>query len=106
MRMVVHARLRDEGDASAELAVSLRDDARVFVPGHYFIGVAINVQQRDVRSGEWREIVHGILGVSASLLIRFETVSSEHELPIAIASLALPEAARPAFEIAHGGVSV
>jgi len=105
VRVVVDAGLGDDDDFATEFFVALFDEARVFVDGHGFIGVAGDMQQRDFGFGEWFEIVDGIEFVRERLFFR-QAVDFQAALPITCRAFALAFAAGPAFEIADGCVVV
>ena len=49
MRVMADARLADQFYFPAELLVTFGEDAGVFLPRHYRVRVAINVEQRHTR---------------------------------------------------------
>src|SRR5438067_9389633 len=60
VRVMFTSGFRDEQDVAAELAITLRNHSRIFVPGHDFIGVAIDMKQGDLGCRQRSEIVHRI----------------------------------------------
>ena len=51
--MMLHARLRNQRDVAAQFLVTLRDDARVLIPRHDLVRIAVDVEQRHLRRRKW-----------------------------------------------------
>jgi hypothetical protein len=52
MRMMTNAGFGNQSDRTAQLAITISDQAGVFLPGNHIIGFAIHMQQGDFRGGK------------------------------------------------------
>ena len=100
------AGLGDQRDVAAELAITLGDHARVLVPGHHVVGIAVDVQQRHLGLGQRLPDCRPDSSVGQRFGFVREAVAFQDQLPVAGAALAFALAARPALEVADGRVRV
>jgi hypothetical protein len=106
VRVVSDARLMEDLDLAAQLAVTGLDEGGVLGHGHHLIGVADDMKEGDPRLGEGYEGVHRVVAISQGLGFVLETVVLEQLRPVVRTALALAFAAGPALEIAYRGIAV
>ena len=104
--MVAAVGLVDELDRAAELPIAFLDQEAILRGWHHVVDVTDHMHERYARFRERRERVDRIAAVGESRRFVWEVIGFETCRPILGATLALSLAARPALEIADGGIAI
>ena len=104
--MVAAIGLVDALDRAAELPIAFLDQEAIFRGRHHVVDVADHMHERHARFREGRERVDRIAAVGECRRFVGEVIGLEACRPILGATLALSLAARPALEIADGGIAI
>ncbi|OPZ96384.1 MAG: hypothetical protein BWY71_01948 [Planctomycetes bacterium ADurb.Bin412] len=105
VRMMPHPRFGNNRDRAAELLVPLFQNTGILLHRHYFIRLPADMQQRNPRPRQGRQIIDGIVPVCHRLLFR-QAIRLQTLLPVLRAAGTFPLPARPAFKIADRGIRI